>query len=226
MKLILLGPPGAGKGTQATFLQEEFSLAKLSTGDMLRAAAASGSEIGKHVQEVMKKGQLVEDEIMVRLIKDRIAEPDCANGFILDGFPRTLAQAEALDDMLSAEGKQLDYVIELAVDDNALVQRISGRYSCSSCGEGYHDMFKKPRQENICDKCAGITFTRREDDRAETVIKRLEAYHKMTAPLLPYYEKQGVLASVDGMAAMDKVRMEIKALLCENTGLTSYKNCV
>ncbi len=226
MKLILLGPPGAGKGTQASYLQEDFGLAKLSTGDMLRAAAASGSDIGKHVAEVMKNGQLVADDIMVNLIRERIAEPDCAKGFILDGFPRTLAQAEALDIMLKKEGKKIDSVIELEVNDAILVERISGRYSCKSCGEGYHDANKQPQKAGVCDKCSGTDFLRREDDKAETVAKRLESYHQMTAPLLPYYENQGVLVSVDGMADMAAVRGEIKALLLDNRGLTSSKICV
>lgn len=213
MQLILLGPPGAGKGTQAGFIADTYGLAKLSTGDMLRAEVASGSALGKKLQEVMSAGQLVDDELMISLIRERITQPDCEIGFILDGFPRTLAQAEALDLMLVDVERELDHVIELEVDDAALVERISGRFSCAKCGEGYHDSFKQPKTPDACDVCGSTEFTRRADDKAETVGARLHAYHGMTAPLLPYYESKGILKTVDGMAGIDDVRESIKAVL-------------
>ncbi len=213
MKLILLGAPGSGKGTQASMLARALDIVQLSTGDMLRAAVKSGSPMGNSLQETMSAGQLVADETIVALIKNRIKEADCVNGFILDGFPRTVGQAEALDVMLTEEGTNLDAVIELKVDDSILVERISGRYSCSGCGEGYHDSFKKPAKDGACDQCGGTDFTRRADDNAETVAKRLESYHAQTAPLLPYYDKQGTLSSVDGMAAMDDVQKQIRDIL-------------
>lgn len=213
MNIILLGPPGAGKGTQAAFLNQHYSLAKLSTGDMLRAAVASGSELGKQADSVMKRGELVSDNIMIGLIHARINEADCANGFILDGFPRTLGQAEALDKMLKEEGKTLDFVIELQVNDEALIERISGRFSCASCGEGYHKIHKKTQKEGLCDVCGSTEFSCRADDNAETVKKRLVAYHAMTAPLLPYYKKQGTLRSVDGMADIGDVTKEIESVI-------------
>lgn len=213
MNLILLGPPGAGKGTQAQFLSDEFGLAKLSTGDMLRACVASGSEMGKQLKEIMAAGQLVSDHIMIDLIRGRIKEADCANGFILDGFPRTTAQAEALDDMLASENAKMDFVIELKVDDQKLVQRIAGRFSCKACGAGYHDSFKQPKVAGVCDSCGSTEFSRRDDDKAETVGKRLVAYHEQTAPLLPYYRKKGVLTSVDGMADINEVTAQIHALM-------------
>jgi adenylate kinase len=215
MHLILLGSPGAGKGTQAAMLARDYGLAKLSTGDMLREAAATGSELGNRVKAVMASGAFVDDATMIDLIRDRIAQPDCANGFILDGFPRTTAQAEALDGMLEDANKALDYVIELKVDGAALVERISGRYACAKCGEGYHDTHKHPVKAGVCDQCGSTEFSRRADDRAETVAKRLEMYHEQTAPLLPYYHTKGVLRSVDGMAHMDAVTTEIAALLAE-----------
>lgn len=213
MNLILLGPPGAGKGTQAQLLKERHGLVQLSTGDMLRAAVASGSELGKTVKSIMASGGLVPDETMINLIADRIAQPDCAKGFILDGFPRTTRQAEALDAMLTAKGLKLDGVIELQVDDAALVERISGRYSCAKCGAGYHDSYKKPKKAGICDSCGSDQFTRREDDKAEVVASRLEAYHRQTAPLLPYYKARGVLRTVDGMAGIDEVQGQIEKVL-------------
>lgn len=213
MKLILLGPPGAGKGTQASFLQQKLGIAKLSTGDMLRAEVASGSDMGNHLQQIMQSGALVSDEIVVNIIKDRIKKPDCAKGFILDGFPRTLAQAEALDNMLAAEGMNIDYIIELSVDDELLVERISGRFACAKCGEGYHDIHKKPKKEGVCDACGSTEFSRRKDDSADTVSQRLAAYHAQTAPLLPYYEAKGTLKSVDGMADMDEVMRQINVII-------------
>lgn len=213
MNLILLGPPGAGKGTQAKFLQDKFNLCHLSTGDMLRAAVASGSEMGKQLQDIMSSGNLVPDAIMVDMIKERIKAADCAHGFILDGFPRTIAQAEALDGMLDSEGQSLDHVIELQVRDAEMVARISGRYACAKCGMGYHDSFKQPKVAEVCDECGGTEFTRRKDDQPETVARRLEAYHEQTAPLLPYYEKRGVLRSVDGMEDINEVTSQINAIV-------------
>jgi adenylate kinase len=213
MNLILLGPPGAGKGTQAQLLKDKRGLVQLSTGDMLRAAVASGSELGKTVKSIMASGGLVPDETMINLIADRIAQPDCAKGFILDGFPRTTRQAEALDAMLAAKGLKLDGVIELKVDDAALVERISGRYSCGKCGAGYHDSYKKPKKAGVCDSCGSEQFTRRDDDKAAVVASRLEAYHRQTAPLLPYYQARGVLRTVDGMAGIDEVQGQIEKVL-------------
>ena len=219
MNLILLGPPGAGKGTQAQLLKERHGLVQLSTGDMLRAAVAAGSELGRQVKSIMEAGALVPDDIIIRMIGERIAQPDCAKGFILDGFPRTTVQAEALDQMLAERGLKLDRVIELEVDDAALVARISGRFSCAACGAGYHDSYKKTAKPGVCDVCGGIKFIRRDDDNAATVKARLEAYHRQTAPLLPYYKARGVLGTVDGMASIEKVAGAVEKLL--NGGLSS-----
>ncbi|MSP76651.1 MAG: adenylate kinase [Rhodospirillaceae bacterium] len=213
MNIILLGPPGAGKGTQAQRLQQERGMVQLSTGDMLRAAVASGSELGQKAKGVMERGELVSDELIVGLIQDRIAQPDCAKGFILDGFPRTVAQAKALDGMLTRGGAKLDRVIEMEVDEKALTERIVGRFSCAKCGAGYHDKFKRPKVEGVCDVCGSKEFTRRKDDNAETVKTRMAAYRAQTEPLLPYYRARGILAKVDGMARMDDVYRQITACL-------------
>lgn len=213
MNLILLGPPGSGKGTQAQRLQESHGLVQLSTGEMLRAAVASGSELGKQAKKIIEAGKLVPDDIMVRMIAERINQPDCADGFILDGFPRTTGQAKALDAMLAEKKLPLDYVIEMKVDTKVLTDRITGRYSCAKCGAGYHDEFQKPEIEGKCDTCGCTEFTRREDDNAETVRARLVAYEEQTAPLLPYYRKMGALRTVDGMAAIDEVTDQIEMVL-------------
>jgi adenylate kinase len=213
MNLILLGPPGAGKGTQAERLVREKGLVQLSTGDMLRAAVASGSDLGKRIKTIMAEGKLVPDDIIIAMIADRISGPDCRNGFILDGFPRTTPQAEALDEMLAEKGLGLDCVVEMQVDDEALVERITGRFACAKCGAGYHVKFKPPKVAGVCDVCGGTQFSRREDDTAETVRARLGAYHAQTAPILPYYRAKGVLRQVDGMAPIADVARQIDAAI-------------
>jgi adenylate kinase len=217
MNVILFGPPGAGKGTQAQRLQAQRGLVQLSTGDMLRAAVASGSELGKAAKKLMDAGQLVPDDIIVRMISERIDQPDARKGFTLDGFPRTIGQAQALDDMLARKQLKIDHVIEMKVDDDALVERISGRYACAKCGAVYHDKFQRPKRDGVCDQCGGTEFKRRSDDKPETVRARLEAYHRETAPLLPYYRNKGMLRSVDGMADIAAVAAAIDRLLHGST---------
>lgn len=212
MKLILLGPPGAGKGTQARRLMDAHGIPQLSTGDMLRAAVAEGTPLGKMAKEVMDRGDLVSDDIIVGMIAERIDRPDCSNGFILDGFPRSDAQAGALDSMLAERGLALDHVIEMKVIDDVLVERITGRYTCANCGAGYHDTFQQPRKIGVCDECDGTEFKRRADDNEETVRSRLDVYHDQTAPLLPYYRAKGVLREVDGMADIDDVTAQLGAV--------------
>jgi adenylate kinase len=213
VNIILLGPPGAGKGTQASRLEHERGMVQLSTGDMLRAAVAAESEVGLKAKAVMEAGDLVSDEIVNGILSDRLSESDVENGFILDGYPRTTAQAESLDRLLAEKGMKLDYVIEMVVDEDVLVDRITGRFACGACGEGYHDRYKLPKVDQICDVCGASEFKRRKDDNAETVRTRLEEYRTKTAPILPHYEPKGIVRHVDGMAAMDEVAAQIEAIL-------------
>lgn len=205
MNIILLGPPGAGKGTQARILMDERGLIQLSTGDMLRAAVKAGTEIGRKAKAIMEAGKLVPDDVVIGVVSERLDQPDVARGVIFDGFPRTVAQAEALDRLLAEKGMKLDAVVLMEVDDEELVRRISGRFTCAGCGEGYHDDYKRPEKDGVCDKCGATEFVRRPDDNAETVRARLEAYRAETQPLVEYYRAQGKLKTVDGMAGIDEV---------------------
>ncbi len=213
MILILLGPPGAGKGTQARRIMDQKGLVQLSTGDMLREAVAKGTDCGQVAKSAMEAGELVKDEIVIGIIADRIEDKDCEKGFILDGFPRTTGQAEALDKMLGNKNCGLDHVIEIRVDEEALVKRITGRFACKKCGANYHDTFKRPKVEGVCDACGNTEFSRRSDDNEETVRSRLVAYGNQTAPLLPYYADKGILRTVDGMKTIDEVAEKISAIL-------------
>ncbi|NJO33393.1 MAG: adenylate kinase [Rhodospirillales bacterium] len=213
MNLILLGPPGAGKGTQSKDLASRRGLVQLSTGEMLRAAVQAGSEVGLRAKAIMDAGDLVPDEVVVRIISDRVDQADCKNGVILDGFPRTLQQAAALDAMFRDKKKKLDAVVELKVDDSKLVERIVGRFTCTKCGEGYHDRFKRPKLRGVCDVCGSAEFSRRPDDNAETVNRRLMVYYRETSPLTGYYFCKGNLKTVDGMGAIEDVGKAIDAAL-------------
>ena len=215
--LILLGPPGAGKGTQARMLEDKFGYVQLSTGDLLREAVAAGTPAGLAAKAVMEAGQLVSDEIVINILRDRLAEPDCAKGVILDGFPRTTVQAEALDGLLAETNQKINAAISLEVDDAAMVERISGRYTCGGCGEGYHDSFKQPAEAGKCDKCGGTEMKRRADDNAETVASRLEAYHAQTAPLIAYYGGKGVLQTTDAMGGIDDIAQDMAAIVTKAT---------
>jgi adenylate kinase len=213
MNIILLGPPGAGKGTQAKILEDKHGLKQLSTGDMLRAAVAGGTELGKRAKAVMDKGQLVSDDIVVGIIAERLSQPDLARGFILDGFPRNMSQAEALDRMLQSKNMKLDKVIAFKVRDEELIRRIAGRYSCAKCGASYHDTLARTRKPGICDVCGSTEFVRRPDDNESTVRDRLRVYNSQTAPLVDYYGQKGVLRAVDGMAGIDEVARQIERSL-------------
>jgi adenylate kinase len=211
--LILLGPPGAGKGTQARMLEKDFGLVQLSTGDLLRAAVAAGTEAGKKARAVMEAGQLVSDDIVLAILKDRMAQPDVARGVILDGFPRTAGQAASLDALLANARQKVTAAISLEVDDEAMVGRVSGRFTCANCGEGYHDQFKQPAAAGVCDKCCGTDMKRRADDNATTVRERLKAYHAQTAPLIAYYEGKGVLLRINAMGAIADIRIALGSIV-------------
>ncbi|MES0402961.1 MAG: adenylate kinase [Hyphomicrobium sp.] len=216
MNLILLGPPGAGKGTQAEVITQKRGLVQLSTGDMLREAVKNDTPIGEEASAIMEAGGLVPDEIVIKIVAERLSASDCANGFILDGFPRTLNQAAALDNLLQAQGKQLDAVIEIKVDDAVLIDRISGRYMCADCGASFHDTNHKPKVPGVCDRCGSTEFIRRKDDNAETVRNRLMAYYRETSPLIGYYFAKDKLRSVDGMAPISEVSRQIEAVLANS----------
>jgi adenylate kinase len=213
MNIILLGPPGSGKGTQAKRIEQTHGIVQLSTGDMLRATTTADTEFGRRVKAIMDSGQLVPDDIMIEMIDRRIAEPDCRRGFILDGFPRTVPQAEALDAMLAEHHLKLDHVILLDVDEAALIDRLSGRFTCTQCGASYHERYNPPRREGVCDVCGGNEFVCRADDRPEAVRARFEVYRRQTAPILPYYGTRGILRRVDGMADIETVTRQIEQVL-------------
>jgi len=213
MNVILLGPPGSGKGTQAKRIEQSRSFCHLATGDMLRAATASGSDLGMRVKGIMDSGQLVPDGIIIEMIAARSVEPDCRSGFILDGFPRTVPQAQALDQMLATRGRSLDHVILIKVDESALIDRLAGRFTCARCGASYHERYHRPRTEGICDVCGSREFVHRPDDRPEAVRARFDVYRRQTEPILPYYRARDILCVVDGMAGIDEVTRQIEAIL-------------
>lgn len=211
MNLVLFGPPGAGKGTQAKRLEDKYEIAQLSTGEMLRAEVAEQTRIGREADAIMKRGALVPDLLITNMISARLDRDDCRKGFILDGFPRTVGQAEALDDVLATKNLKLDHVLSIEVEDEAMIERIIGRFTCAECGEGYHEKFKRPKVEGVCDVCGSTEFERRSDDNPETVRQRLKAYHLETEPVLHYYEKQGLVQTVDGMGSIDEVTSQLYA---------------
>lgn len=217
MNLILLGAPGAGKGTQAKRLQDTYDIVQLSTGDMLRAEVASGSELGRKAKSIIDSGQLVPDELIIDLIARRIDRDDCRKGFILDGFPRTVPQARALDALLAERKLRIDHVLVIQTDDEAMVERITGRFTCVRCGAGYHDRFQRPKVDGVCDTCGGTEFSRRADDNAETVRARLKTYNEMTTPIVDYYRQKGVVRTVDGMASIDEVTRQLKEVIGEES---------
>jgi adenylate kinase len=218
VNVILLGPPGAGKGTQARMLAERFGLVQLSTGDLLRGAVAAGTEAGLAAKAVMEAGDLVSDEIVLAVLKERLDQPDVAAGTILDGFPRTAVQAEALDDLLAEQGQKIDAAISLEVEDEAMIARVAGRYTCAACGEGYHDQFKQPKVEGVCDKCGGTQMKRRPDDNADTVRTRLSAYHAQTAPLIEYYRARGALTEMPAMGDIGQIADALATIVGKHTG--------
>ncbi len=215
--LILLGPPGAGKGTQARMLEEKFGLVQLSTGDLLREAVAAGTEAGKAAKAVMEAGGLVSDGIVIAILRDRLGQPDCAKGVILDGFPRTTVQADALGALLKERGQSVNAAVSMEVQDAAMVERISGRFTCGDCGEGYHDSFKPTVVKDTCDKCGSTKMKRRADDNAETVAQRLAAYHEQTAPLISYYERTDALTRIDAMGAIEEIASNLSAVVAKVT---------
>ena len=212
MNIVFLGPPGAGKGTQAKRITEKYGIPQISTGDMFREHLSKGTELGKKAKEYMEKGQLVPDEIVLSMVEERLKQADCERGFILDGFPRTVAQAEALDEMLAKWGKKIDYAIAIEVPDEVLVERLTGRRTCKKCGMMYHIKFKPPKEENKCDVCGGELY-QRPDDNEETVRNRLKVYYESTAPLIEYYEKKGVLHRIDGQGSIEEIFERIVKVL-------------
>ena len=216
MKIILLGAPGAGKGTQAQFIMNKFGIPQISTGDMFRAAIKAGTELGKQAKALMDEGKLVPDELTVALVKDRISQPDCANGFLLDGFPRTLDQAKALDTMLKELNKKIDAVIDIHVEEDVLIERLAGRFICRTCGATYHKLFNPPKVEGTCDRCGGHEFYQREDDKPETVKNRLAVNIESSAPILAFYKEQGLMHTIDGNREIDTVFSDVKKIIDEN----------